>query len=82
MSYFTDALSSFTTEVAYKEAIRKLYKQGLTIPEIIDACMYPVTEEMAKKVIDEYEKKKDEPGSHFVEEIDQYGRRSFRKVTK
>lgn len=80
MSYFTDALSSFTTEVAYKEAIRKLYKQGLSVEDIIDNCNYPVTESIVNKVIEEYENKKDEPKSRFIEETDQYGRKSFRKI--
>lgn len=80
MSYFTDALSNFTTEAAYKESVRRLYDKGLSISEITENCTYPVTEEMVKKVISEYEEKKKMPPTKYVEDIDEFGRKSFRKV--
>jgi len=81
MSYFTDALSNFTTEVAYKDSIRHLYERGLNTDEIINQCSYPVTKEIVEKVISEYESKKSQPKSHFVEDYDQFGRKSLRKVS-
>ena len=80
MSYFSSALSSFTTEVAYKESIRRLYDKGLSIDEIIKNCIYPVNENIVKSVIDEYESSKQKPKSTYIEEYDQYGRKSFRKL--
>ena len=82
MSYFTDALSSFTTEVAYKESIRRLYDKGLSTDEIIDQCLYPVTKEIVEHVIEDYKIKKDAPKSTFVEDVDKFGRKSLRKVTE
>lgn len=82
MSYFTDALSNFTTEVAYKESIRRLYDKGLDISKIIENCPYPVTEEMVNKVISEYEEKKKMPPTKYVEDIDKFGRKTLRKVVK
>jgi len=81
MSYFTDALSNFTTEVAYKDSIKRLYDKGLNISKIIENCTYPVTEEMVKNVIDEYEEKKKMPPTEYVEDIDNFGRKTFRKLT-
>lgn len=81
MSYFSDALSNFTTEVAYKDAIHRLYDKGLSVPEIKEQCLYPVTEQIIEKVISEYSIKKSKPKSHYVEEYDQYGRKSLRKVS-
>ena len=80
MSYFTDALSSLTTEVAYKESIRRLYDKGLSISDIIDNCMYPVNEQIVTNVIQEYEEAKSKPKTTFIEEYDQYGRKTYRKI--
>lgn len=80
MSYFTDALSNFTTEVAYKDSIRHLYDKGLSTDEIIKQCTYPVTEAIVEKVISEYEEKKAKPKTVFVEDVDKYGRKSFRQI--
>lgn len=79
MSYFTDALANFTTEVAYKEAIRKLYKQGLSYEEIKKACIYPVTDDMITHTIEEYEQKSKAPASEYVEDYDKFGRKTLRK---
>ena len=80
MSYFTDALSNFTTEVAYKESIRRLYDKGLSEDEIVEQCLYPVTIEIVKHVISDYEQVKSKPKSKYVEDYDNYGRKTLRKV--
>ena len=80
MSYFSEALSSFTTEVAYKESIRRLYDKGLSVDEIIKNCIYPVNATIVNNVIQEYEQSKAKPKSTYVEEYDEFGRKSFRKV--
>lgn len=80
MSTFTDALSNFTTEVAYKESIRRLYDSGKSIEEISSMLLYPVSKETIKKVIDEYEIKKSLPKTKYVEDIDNFGRKTLRKI--
>lgn len=82
MSHFTDALSNFTTEVAYKESIRRLFDKGLSTEEIKNQCLYPVSEEIIEKVIAEYKITKSKPKSEFVEEYDEFGRKTFRKVSR
>lgn len=82
MSYFTDALSNFTTEVAYKEAIKRLYDKGLDTDEIINQCLYPVSKEIVERVISEYNLSKSKPKSRFIEDYDQYGRKTLRKITE
>lgn len=81
MSYFTDALSNFTTEVAYKDAIHRLYDKGLSVEEIKAQCLYPVTTEIVEKVISDYKAEKAKPKSIFVEDYDKYGRKTLRKIT-
>lgn len=80
MSYFTDALSNFTTEVAYKDSIHRLYDKGLSVDDIIKNCTYPVNKEIVLSVISEYELKKNKPKSKYIEEYDDFGRKTFRKV--
>lgn len=82
MSYFTDALSNFTTEVAYKDAIKRLYDKGLSIDEIKNQCLYPVTDEIINHVISDYERTKSLPKAEYVEDINKYGHKTFRKVVK
>ena len=82
MSYFTDALSNFTTEVAYKDAIHRLYDKGLSTEEIKSQCLYPVTDEIIAHVISDYEKTKSMPKAEYVEDINKYGRKTFRKIIK
>ena len=81
MSYFTDALSNFTTEVAYKDSIKRLYDKGLSTEEIINQCLYPVTEEIVKSVISDYEKTKSKPKTEYVVDVNEFGKKTFRKVT-
>ena len=82
MSHFADALSNFTTEVAYKESIRRLYDKGLSTEEIKEQCLYPVSTEIIEKVISDYKVTKSKPKSEFIVEYDEFGRKSFRKVDK
>jgi len=79
VSYFDEALSNLTTSIAYKDAIKRMYDKGLSTEEIIRNCMYPVNETIVSNVIKEYEESKSRPKSVFVEEYDQFGRKSFRK---
>ncbi len=84
---FNKALSSFTSEVAYKSAVRHLYDLGFTPPEIVKKVDYPVSEEKVRQVIDDYiEEKKKEASSgasyEFVERYDNLGRKSLIKVKK
>jgi len=80
MSYFTDALTNLTTQVAYKDAIHRLYDKGLSVEEIIETCTYPVNETIVNNVIQEYELSKEKPKSTFIEEYDKYGRKTYRKI--
>ena len=80
MSYFNETLSNFTTQVAYKDAIQRLYDKGLSESEIVKQCLYPVNETIVNKVIQEYKELKKKPKSEFIEEYDAYGRKTFRKV--
>ncbi|MDO4188177.1 MAG: hypothetical protein Q4D29_04230 [Lachnospiraceae bacterium] len=80
MSYFTDAVSNLTTQVAYKDAIRRLYDKGLSIDEIIKNCTYPVNEDIVNNVIRKYEQSKTKPKATYVEEYDKSGRKTFRKI--
>lgn len=80
MSYFEESLSNLTTQVAYKDAIERLYEKGLSESEIIKQCLYPVNETIVKNVINDYKMLKEKPKSKFIEEYDAYGRKTFRKV--
>lgn len=80
MSYFSEALTNLTTQVAYKDAIQRLYDKGLSTSEIIKNCTYPVNETIVKNVIQEYEKTKLKPKATYIEEYDQFGRKTFRKI--
>lgn len=80
MNYFNEALSNFTTQVAYKDSICRLYDKGLSNAEIIKNCSYPVTEAMINSVIAEYLEKKEKPKSEYIVEYNQYGQKSFRKI--
>ena len=80
MSYFTDSLSKLTTQVAYRDSICRLYDKGLTTEEIIKNCLYPVNEDIVNNVIKDYIEEKKKPKQTYIEEYDQFGRKSFRKV--
>ena len=80
MNYFSDALSNFTTQIAYKDSIIRLYEKGLSVDEIIKICLYPVNEDIVNNVIAEHIQKSRKPKQTFIEEYDQYGHKSFRKI--
>lgn len=81
---FLKAISNMASDMAYKKAVLHLYRQGKSIGDIEKECLYPVTKEMIQKVIDEYEHEKDKPEGmySYIEEIDSFGRKSFRKIQK
>lgn len=80
--YFQKALSDMATDAAYKSAIRHLYDLGKDIEAIEKELLYPVKRELIEQVIADYKKEKENPSlaKHYVEEVDPYGRRSFRKL--
>lgn len=82
--YFKEALSNFASEVAFAGAVRHLYDLGYSVEMIREHLNYPASCEQICKVIEEYEEKKKNPGKdyEFVQDIDAYGRKSYRKVEK
>lgn len=81
--YFKQALSSFSADVAYADAIRHLYDKGMDAFHIKEQLSYPVSIDIIEKVIQDYEAKKNtKTDDIFVEDIDKYGRKSFRLVKK
>lgn len=80
--YFQKALSNFTAEYAYAGAVRHLYDLGYSPEKIKEQVGYPVSIEKIEKVIADYEKVKNSPEGEYeyVQETDEWGRRSFRKV--
>lgn len=81
-SYFQEAVSNFTADVAYIGAVRHLYDLGLSVSQIKEQILFPVSTEKIEAVIQDYEAEKKDPkqAAHYVEDIDQFGKRSFRKV--
>lgn len=81
-TYFQKALSDMATETAYKSAIRHLYNLGKSVEEIEKELLYPVKKEIIEQVIILYKKEKESPAlaNHYIEEVDSFGRRSFRKI--
>lgn len=82
--YFKEALSNFTSEVAFAGAVRHLYDLGYSVEEIRENLAYPASGEQIRKVIEEYEEQKKDPQKdyEFVQDMDAYGRKSYRKVEK
>ncbi len=82
--YFKEALSNFTSEVAYAGAVRHLYDLGYSVEEIRKNLSYPASCEQIRRVIADYEEKKNNPEKDydFVQDVDEYGRKSYRKVKK
>lgn len=83
-SYFSEALSDFTSDFAYKKAIYHLHDIGCTVPEIAERLDYPLSQQRIAEVIAEYERKKNSPDDEytFVQDTDAFGRKSFRRVKK
>lgn len=82
--YFREALSNFASEVAFAGAVRHLYDLGYSVEMIREHLNYPASREQICKVIEEYEEKKRNPRKdyEFVQDIDAYGRKSYRKVER
>lgn len=82
--YFQRARENFVSDVAYVNAVKHLYKCGLSLEEIQKNCYYPVSMEQIQRVIQHYEEEKCSGKNEveFVEETDAYGRTSFRMVKK
>ena len=92
-SYFQNALSNFTHEVASGGAIRHLTDLGYTVKQIVERLDFPtpfsrVQKEVWQRLIDTNVILLEEPGSagskkeSYVREYDKYGRASFRKVVE
>lgn len=91
--YFKQALSNFTFEVASGGAIRHLADHGYTTEEISKKLDFPtpidrIQDTVWKHFLDTGVLLYEEPGTgrkresfDFVTEYDQYGRKSFRRVT-
>lgn len=81
---FQQALSNFTSEIAYAGAVRHLYHLGYSAEEIGKRLACPVSQEKIQKVIDSEIAANGNAAadSIFVQETDMLGRKSFRKVTK
>lgn len=85
--YFQKALGDFTYDVACGAAIRHLHDIGFSIEEIEDRLDYPVSRERIAQTIQKYEAKRREDEIHggateFVQETNEYGRTTFRRVKK
>lgn len=82
--YFKDALANFTSEAAYGGAVRHLYDMGYSAEQIREKLLYPASVQQIEKVIDEYERRRNSPEQdyEYVQDTDQYGKRSFRRVKK
>ncbi|MDD3369606.1 MAG: hypothetical protein PHP50_12120 [Lachnospiraceae bacterium] len=58
MSYFTDALSTFTKDFAYGGAIRHLVDEGYDVDRIIREFHYPIPRENIEKMVADYQSNK------------------------
>ena len=92
-SYFQNALSSFTHEVASGGAIRHLTDLGFTAKQIAERLQYPtpfaqVQHEMWQRLTETDVILLEEPGTEkkekisYVREYDKYGKSSFRRVVE
>lgn len=82
--YFKQALSQMVSDAAYGDAIRHMYDSGLSVDEIYKTIDYPVSIDKIESVIKEYEMSKNSEKSEYtyVEQQDEFGRRSFVRVKK
>ncbi len=80
--YFREALASFTSEAAYAGAVRHLHDLGYSAGQIRERLLYPASVQQIEKVIDDYEAQKNSPEGDYVyvQDVDKYGKRSFRRV--
>lgn len=82
--YFQQALSAMVNNAAYGDAVRHMHDIGMSAEEIHQRLDYPVSVEKIKSVILDYEKKiKTEDFDYeYIEQQDEFGRRSFVRVKK
>lgn len=92
-SYFKNALAGFTFEVASGGAIRHLSDRGYTVNQIMKMLDFPTPYDRVQQTVWDHLRETggilfDEPGNgqareqyEYVTEYDQYGRKSFRRVT-
>ncbi len=81
--YFREALSNFTSEAAYAGAVRHLHDLGYSVEKIRDNLTFPASVEQIRKVIEECEERRNvQEDFTFVQDVDAYGRKSYRKVKK
>ena len=80
--YFNRALSDLVSDVAYKQAVRHLYDKGFDAEQIQKQLTYPTTPEQIREVIKDYERDKrtGRDKVKYVEDVDSFGRISFRQV--
>ena len=82
--YFKEALANFASEAAYAGAVRHLYDLGYSVEQIRQNLLYPVSVQQIESVIDEYRKRQKSPEAdyEYVQDVDRYGKKSFRRVKK
>lgn len=80
--YFAEALANFTSEVAYKKAVLHLHELGYSVPEIEKQLDYPVSQQKIADVIEKFEKEKNSSEARYtyVQDVNSFGRKSFRRV--
>ncbi len=81
--YFQAALSKMVSEFAYADSVIRLHEKGLSPEKIREQLLYPVSIGNINRVIADYEKNKQcENQYEYVQETNEYGRKSFRRVPK
>lgn len=50
-NFFQDALSNFTTEVAYGDAVKRLADEGYSVRQILDKIDYPAPKSKVEKIV-------------------------------
>ncbi|MCM1273540.1 MAG: hypothetical protein NC225_09300 [Clostridium sp.] len=81
--YFHAALSKMVSEFAYADSVIRLHEKGLSPEKIREQLLYPVSIGQINKVIADYEKNKQSESQYeYVQETNEYGRKSFRRVRK
>lgn len=81
--YFQAALHKMVSEAAYSDAVIRLHKKGLSPEQIREQLLYPVSVQSIERVIADYEKNAQfEADYEYVQDTDEYGRKSFRRVRR
>ncbi len=84
---FKAALGNFVYDVACKRAIRHLYDEGLSVREIASNLSYPVSADVIEREIAAYREdmervQRGEALDGYVCEVDDLGRKTYRRVKK